>query len=384
VSKKEETSKVIKKNLCLSAIALACAAGAHAQSSVTMFGIVDVNVQHFKAEGVGHVNAVGNGGLSTSRIGFRGIEDLGGGLYAGFWLESSINPDNGSGRTTNTNNQANGTTGGGGLTFDRNAYVSLGGGWGELRLGHDFVPTHYNSIYFDPFNANGVARAGNFTFSAAGNGSLPTSITASNSVSYWLPKGLGGLYGMAMYASGENPSGAANSDDGKVMGARLGWTSGKFDVAAAFTKSDFVPGPAIGGLRHANVGASWDVGFARFFALYNRVKVDITGGTVEKDAWELGAHIPVAPVGRIRMSYAHLNDRSSANLLNANGSQRASNDANLWGIGYVHDLSKRTALYGTYAHLSNDGQATYAVSGGLAPLPGRTSTGLELGVRHSF
>nr|WP_283254328.1 porin [Ramlibacter paludis] len=378
----------MKRNLTLSALALACAAGAHAQSSVTMFGIVDVNLQWFKADKDRHGFAVGNGGLSTSRIGFRGTEDLGGGLYAGFWLEASLNPDNGTGRTTNTNNQVSGAgianAGSAGIVFDRNSYVALGGNWGEVRLGHDFVPTHYNSIYFDPFNANGVARAGNFTFSAAGTGSLPTSITASNSVSYWLPKGLGGFYGMAMYATGENPSGAANSDDGKVLGARVGWTNGKFDVAGAFTKSDFVPGPAIGELRHANVGASYNFGFARFFALYNRVRVGITGGEVNKDAWEVGAHVPVGPVGRVRLTYAHLNDRSDASLLNANGSQRATNDASLWGIGYVHDLSKRTALYTTYAHISNKGQASYTVSGGLAAIPGGASSGLELGVRHSF
>jgi predicted porin len=380
--------KVMKRNLCLSAVALASAAGAHAQSSVTMWGIVDVNVQHFRAEGVGSLNAVGNGSLSTSQLGFRGIEDLGGGMKAGFWLEGSINPDNGTGRTSNTTNQASGTgpalAGSGGFLFDRRAYVSLGGNWGDVRLGHDFVPTHYNSISFDPFNANGVARAGNFTFSGAGNGSLFTAITASNSVSYWLPPNLGGFYGVAMYAVGENASNAANAGDGKLKSVRLGWAGGPFDIAGAVSHTDFVSTATVGDYTHANLGASYNAGFAKFFALYNRVKVDLTGGTVRKDTWEVGAHVPVGPQGRIRLTYARLNDGSAATLLNANGSQRAGNDANLWGVGYVHDLSKRTALYGTYAHLSNHGQGTYAVSGGPAPLAGRTSTGLEVGVRHAF
>jgi predicted porin len=375
---------VINRNLCLSAIALACAASAHAQSSVTLYGIVDVNVQRFDAEGVGKVTAIGNGSLSTSRIGFRGVEDLGGGLRAGFMLEGSINTDNGSGRTTNTNNQTTGTVGGGGWTFDRNAFVSLGGAWGDVRLGRDFVPTHYNSIYFDPFNANGVARAGNFTFSAAGNGSLPTSISASNTVSYWLPPKIGGVYGMVLYAAGENPDNAANSDDGNVLGGRLGWTNGKFDVAVAHTETDFTAGPAIGELSHSNAGASFNAGFARFFALYNRVKVEVSTGTVKKDSWEIGAHVPVGPVGRIRVSYAQLKDNSSASLLNANGSARSNNDASQWGVGYVHDLSKRTAIYGTYARIDNEGQATYTVTGGPAPVPGGASSGLEIGVRHSF
>lgn len=378
-----------KRNLALPALALACCAGAHAHSNVTLWGIVDVNVQRFRAEGVGMVTAVGNGSLSTSQIGFRGVEDLGGGLRAGFWLEGSINPDNGTGRTTNTNNQASGAgpaqAGSGAFLFDRRAYASLGSSsWGDVRLGHDFVPTHYNSISFDPFNANGVARAGNFTFSGAGNGPLFTAITASNSISYWLPPNLGGFYGVAMYATGENLSTAANADDGTLKSARLGWTNGTFDVAGAISHTDFVSTATVGDYTHANLGASYNATFAKFFALYNRVRVDLAGGTVRKDTWEIGAHVPVGRQGKIRVTYARLNDGSAATLLNANGSQRATNDASQWGVGYVHELSKRTALYGTYAHLSNHGQATYAVSAGPAPLAGRASSGLEAGVRHSF
>ena len=154
-------------------------------------------------------------------------------------LEGSLNPDNGTGRPTNTNNQSTGAgTAGGGLAFDRRAYVSLAGSWGELRLGHDFVPTHYNSISFDPFNANGVARAGNLTFAGAGLGSAPlfTAITASNSVSYWLPPNLGGFYGVAMVALGENASNTANSKDGNMKSVRIGYAQGAFDVAAALAQ----------------------------------------------------------------------------------------------------------------------------------------------------
>lgn len=377
-----------KRNLCLSAVALACAAGAHAQSSVTLWGIVDVNVQQFRGEGVGNVTAVGNGSLSTSQLGFRGSEDLGGGLRANFWLEGSLNPDNGTGRSTNVNNQVvtgpASRPGTDGLLFDRRSYVGLSGGWGEVRLGHDFLPTHYNSISFDPFNANGVARAGNFTFSAAGNGSLPTTITASNSISYWLPRDLGGFYGLAMYALGENPSGAANEDDGNLFAARVGWTNGKFDVAVAAQRTSFTAGPAVGDLAHANIGASYAFPWAKFFALYNQVEVDVAAGTVRKRAFEVGAHVPVTPIARIRVSYARLEDRSTSGLVNANGSARSENDASQFGVGFVYDLSKRTALYGTYARISNEGQGTYAVTGGLAPVAGGYSSGLEMGVRHTF
>ena len=132
------------------------------------------------------------------------------------------------------------------------------------------------------------------------------------------------------------------------------------------------------------MGAAWDLGIARLFALYNLSKIGIVGGDVKKHTLEVGAHIAVGQAGRLRLSYARLDDRSSSALTNTNGSQRNSNDASLWGIGYVHNLSKRTSLYGTYAHIANRGQAAYLVTGGVTPGPGRPSSGLELGMRHSF
>ena len=367
-----------------SALGLACGA-AQAQSSVTLFGVVDLGIQQTRAAGGGSVTALGNGGLATSRIGFRGTEDLGGGLRAGFWLEGSLNPDTGAGRATNTNNQPSGATTAGPLTFDRMSYVSLSHTqWGEVRLGRDFIPTHYNSIYFDPFNANGVARAGNLTFAGAGTGPLPTAIAGSNTLSYWLPGKLGGLYGMAMVGTGENLSNAPNSDDGNFAGLRLGYAAGAFDVAAAFTRSQFSSTAAIGNYTHANVGGTWDAGFAKFFALYNRVTVQLAAGSVRKNTAEIGAHIPAFEVGRIRLSYAYLDDRSDTGVRTPGGQARSGDDARQWGVGYVHNLSKRTALYGTYARISNRGEARYVVSGGAAPAAGRSSSGWELGVRHTF
>ncbi|QSI30378.1 porin [Variovorax sp. RKNM96] len=375
----------MKRLLMWSAIGLASSGAAHAQSSVTVFGVMDLGVQYTKGEGGGSVKALSNGGLSTSRIGFRGTEDLGGGLRAGFWLEGSLNPDLGTGRPSNSNNQTSGAGTAGPITFDRMSFVSLShDSLGEVRLGHDFIPTHYNSIYFDPFNANGVARAGNLTFAGAGTGPLPTAITGSNTVSYWLPAKLGGFYGMAMIGTGENDSTTPNRDDGNFGGARFGFASGAFDIAAAVTRSHFNATSTIGNYTHANIGGTWDAGFAKFFALYNKVTVKIAGGTVRKNTAEIGAHIPAFEVGRIRVSYAYLDDRSDESLRNANGMPRNRDDARQFGIGYVHNLSKRTALYGTYARLMNSGQARYVVSGGVAPAGGMRSSGWEFGVRHLF
>jgi predicted porin len=372
-----------KANLCLSIFALAAAGACHAQSSVKFSGIVDLDVQRMDATGKGHATQVGNSGLNTSRLIFSGTEDLGGGLYSGFWLEGGLNPDNGTGRANNSNNQPSGAVPASGFQFDRRSYVDLGGNWGELRVGRDFVFTQYTNIYYDAFNTNGVGRIGNFTYSTVTTAPLPTTITVANSFSYWTPHTLGGFYGNAMVGLGENPSNSPQKNDGRIYSVRAGYGRGPFDFSAAYSRTSYVPTTTIGNYRQANVGGSWDFKVAKLFALYNDTRVQLSTGAVRKDTWSVGVRIPVGP-GVVRASYARLNDRSAATLRNANGSLRSGNDASQYALGYIYNLSKRTALYGTYARISNRGQAAYLVAGGIAPAPGGHSSGLEFGLRHSF
>jgi len=110
----------------LALAALTFAAGAHAQSSVTLFGVVDASVVRMSSN-TNSVTGLSSGGQSSSRLGFRGVEDLGGGLKAGFWLEGGLNTDNGTAA---------------GFRFDRRSTVSIAGGFGEVRLGRDKSPAY--------------------------------------------------------------------------------------------------------------------------------------------------------------------------------------------------------------------------------------------------
>ncbi|MFT4243792.1 MAG: porin, partial [Acidovorax sp.] len=101
----------MKKSLVALA-ALAVVGAASAQSSVTLFGVVDATYAYGSGN-VSNKSQLTNSGYNSSRLGFRGVEDLGGGLSASFWLEAGVNNDNGSGATTSTNNQSTGSTGGG-------------------------------------------------------------------------------------------------------------------------------------------------------------------------------------------------------------------------------------------------------------------------------
>ena len=104
---------------------------ASAQSTVTLFGIVDTSVSGYRSQAQGvfgstfttSQTALTNSAYNSSRIGFKGTEDLGGGLLAGFWLEAGINSNDGSGVGSN-----------GGLQFNRRSTVSLESAFGEIRL----------------------------------------------------------------------------------------------------------------------------------------------------------------------------------------------------------------------------------------------------------
>src|SRR5450830_547499 len=115
----------MRTTLFASAVLCAFSGAAMAQSSVTLFGTMDLGVRHVD-NGDSSVTSVSSHGASTSKIGFRGEEDLGGGWGAGFWLEAQVDPDTG---------LTGGSNGTGLAFFNRRSTVSLSGPWGEVRLG---------------------------------------------------------------------------------------------------------------------------------------------------------------------------------------------------------------------------------------------------------
>ena len=362
----------MKKSLIALAV-LAAAGAASAQSSVTLFGVVDATL----AIGRGSLTdstQLTNSGYNSSRLGFRGTEDLGGGMSASFWLEAGLNNDNGQGAATNSNNQLVGAfnpatganapvrAGTQGLTFNRRSTVSLAGGWGELRLGRDYTPQFWNLTVFDPFGTNGVGTTQ--TLNAISG--MPTAVRASNSIGYFLPGNLGGFYGQVQYYLGENAeNGAVTEDDGRGMGVRLGFANGPFNVALAISRTDY----AAGDFKQNNLGGQWDFGMAKLIGHISRDEV----AGIDGKGWLLGALVPVG-AGEIRVAFS----RYSFDL-GAFGDSEAKKLA----IGYVHNLSKRTAVYTTYARVRNNDLAAFGLNGATTGL-GESSSGLDIGIRHSF
>lgn len=358
------------KRVVISSALLAASGLVLAQSSVTLFGVTDVSIQRGSGS-VASRTQLGSGGLNTSRLGFRGVEDLGGGMSASFWLESAIFPDNGAGGPSSTNNQPSGTPaslgGAQGLTFARRSTVSLSGGWGELRMGRDFSPQYLNRSAYDVFGTSGMGATQIHV------GSIAAQVNrVSNGVAYWLPSNLGGLYGTAAYYLGENASNApgGTSKDGTGVGARLGWRSGPFDVAVSHAVTKYATTATAGDITSTNIGALYNIGEFTVMGGYYRDKVDTIAGLSGRGAqfggsWRVG-------VGEVRAMLSKYKTTAAGNP-----------ETTKLALGYVHNLSKRTALYGTYARVRNSGGATTALNGAITAA-NQPSSGLELGVRHAF
>jgi predicted porin len=372
----------MKKSLIALAALGAFAGTAMAQSSVTMFGVVDLNVRYVNNDDTTY--SLGQDGMSSSRLGFRGVEDLGGGLKASFWLEAAIGPDTGRGSSS----FGNGTTtvqlpGGGSVTnensflFQRRSTISLSNQWGELRMGRDYTPQFWNWTAFDPFGTNGVGSATNLALETGNiggsGGAYGTLVRANNSVGYILPAGQfgPGLYGQVMVAAGENALG------NKMWGGRIGYKAGPFDVAAAYSDTDINDNISV---TNWNIAGAWDFGrFGKVSGFFSMIEADGFNNNPEQDNWYVGYAIPFGQAN-FKISWGQADGK---NFSSQNGTQ--DRGAKQWAIGADYNLSKRTAIYATYSGINNDSGSAFRVTAQSSVLSrGENSTGFEVGVRHSF
>ncbi|MDP2818889.1 MAG: porin [Polaromonas sp.] len=336
------------KHIATAAALLALAAGtASAQSSVTLFGVVDTNIRNVSNSGVASNTTLSNSGLSSGRFGFRGVEDLGGGLKAGFWLESDLNIDTG---TTNAN----------GKLFARRSTVSLMGNFGEVRLGRDLTPSGAHTYLYDPFGVIGLGGSANVARYAA----QTTFFRSDNAVSYFTPN-LSGFQGQIMVAPDE--SGVNNVN--RYSGTRLSYAAGPVSVSGSYGTTNVVGGK----FTTSGIAGSYNFGVATLMGHYYSDRLL----TLKENRFLLGVTVPLG-AHQIRASYLRSDATGGTAAYNAS-------DANMLALGYVHNLSKRTALYATTSRISNKGGATFALAGGTPGITaGGTSSGYEFGMRHNF
>lgn len=365
---------------CLAVLSV-CAAGVHAQapavaaSNVSLYGVIDASVEH-----VSKVGAAGTGltrmpsitGTVPSRIGFRGTEDLGGGLRAAFTLEQGFAP-------------GSGVLGQGGRVFGRQAHVGVAGSWGSVTLGRQYTMLFWSVLDSDVLGPN--------IYSAGSLDSYIPNARADKSLGYrgtFNGVTVGATYSLGRDAVNAGPSPAGTNCPGELAGdtkACREWSALlKYDQpawGAALAIDEITGGPAaFAGLTSSALNDTRVVlnGYARFgdakvgAGLIRRTN-DGSVATPKSDLLYLGVTYNLSPVVVLDAEYFRLKFKNSANR------------ASMLAARATYSLSRRTALYATMGSISNDGSLAVSVSSGApgsAPVAGGSQTGVALGVRHSF
>lgn len=353
--------------LCCAMIATGAAAQdrAPAPSSVTLFGIVDACVVSHKSATGASLQVNGGGCFYGSRIGFRGNEDLGGGLRAYFHLEGGFSADSGQ-------------FGQGGRIFGRKSIVGISGNWGALEAGREYAPAFYILSATDPMQL-GVGSATATVWS----GSPGTAVgRTDNSINYNSPS-FGGVTARVQIAPGEQTAPAA---------ARGGDTTG---LNLMYRDKQLVVGLAHASVRNAAANANDKA--TTVAAKYDFGAFSVAG-IVQSGAWAgtraTAASSPTAMfsrdyrsyvvggsfnagTGSVSMSYKKYDDRTASNF-----------DATILSAIYIHPLSKRTRLYAGVTRLKNVRGSSYGAADGngtyTGTAPGGSSRSIDLGITHFF
>jgi predicted porin len=305
---------------------------ASAQSSVTLYGLLDLSVGSFQAPGGKADNAVSSGNMSTSYIGFKGTEDLGGGLSAGFTLESFLRADTGEAARFN-----------GDVFWARAANVSLSStSLGSVAVGRVTPALFVQTLIFNAFGDS-------FGFSPSirhyyTSGTVSGDSGWSDSVKYASPN-IGGLSFTLQAAAGEG-NGGHNTGVGAL------YFAGPLALGAVWQEAR--KGSAVADTTTWQIAGSYDFSAVKLFCQLGQVDDDTSGKKF--DIAGLGLAAPIG-AGKLLLQYGQIAPDTGA-------------DRTTVSLGYDHSLSKRTDVYAVYMSDKIEGLAT-----------GNT---FAVGIKHKF
>jgi predicted porin len=356
------------------AAALVAPAAVMAQSTVVLYGLVDVGYQNVsKYQGTAtNKSGFGNSGARSSRLGARATEDLGGGLSARAVIEFDVAGDTGQ-------EGANGMTG-------RQTFVSLDSkSWGELSLGRQLTHSFGNVAM-----AEGIAGANSFQSFYT----MEDQVTrASNYLKYSSPLIGGGFTAGAGWAPGEDPT-AGNKGNRNYFDWHVRWEQGPFGiglsqaqfknnttgaaVAAVIAAPGVFPvGAQAAGLdmkeKDTSLAGYYKFSGFRIYAVHSR---STQGGTGAAEKFRLNGIRGEMDIGKgiLALSFAQRKNKLVAD-----------SDSSFVGIGYYHQMTTRTQFYATYARIKNETGAALGLNGQWAPQAASFDPrGLQIGMGHSF
>lgn len=346
----------MKKSLIAMAV-LAASGVASAQSTVTLYGLVDAYVGTLKTNnlrqtGVNLANPAGGsgGGFNTSRFGFKGSEDLGGGLKANFVLEGGFDPSTGA-----ANSYTSPFTGAtSSATFGRQSWVGLSGGFGEVKLGKMWTP-------YDEVKGSGAAAFDANIFAPAANVWVSNNYQdrPGNSIYYSTPN-FGGISAAASYSFGENKT--ATQDAGKIISVNLQYAGGPIAAAVAYqTEKEGGLLAANTTLKFAQVNASYDFRAVKLLAAYGNVK----DGSDKANEFQIGVDVPLGSALTVSGGVA----ASKTKFAVGPEAKRTG-----FGLAAKYSVSKRTFLY----------TGLQAAKKKVAGLPDGKVDTFAVGVQHKF
>ncbi|QFZ83231.1 porin [Variovorax paradoxus] len=352
------------KKTATAGLALAASTLALAQSTVTVYGTVDLYVAHAKS-GAASSTRLEDGGQTASRIGFRGTEDLGGGLGAHFTLESGFAPDTG-----------NGTLPGPAMSFSRQSFVGFSAPWGQIDAGRMYTPMFYALFKADPYGLNSVFSPINLVAATdAQTGITPFAARASNMVRYRTPASMEFFADLA-YAPGE--SSALSHQSGNVYGGNVGWARKPYYIAYAFQR-------ARSGSAAAPVASP---ATTTYQALTGSYELPSIGLQLYASYVRNASSLPNVPTAKLVNLGATYNVTPTSNLIFGATQRKVAESERsqlAWTLGYDYYLSKRTVVYARWLRLLN----RHGASASLGTIPVIAHSGndvrvLATGIRHNF
>lgn len=352
----------MQKKIIALAVAGLVSGAAFAQSNVTVYGVADMYYAYSSADSANQDSShhINSGGLSGSRIGFKGTEDLGNGLKALFVLEYGLQADNK-------------TTGVGSGAATRQSFIGLTGSFGTVvagaaqTTGYDFAcaagPIGGSAL--DVYHAVGARNL----LSCGHDG------RASNAVAYISPtfSGLTFAYNHARVTEGVNRAAvAATDDDAYANLASASYANGPLSAGLIWSKISMSNTAGGDDVTEWGLRGAYDFGVAKLFGSYQNMDTGVARGSDQDDSkWQVSVTVPVGAAGTVALQYAD-------NNMDANNA-----DSKGWTLAYLHAMSKRTTAYAGYSRISNDDGA--AKNFGLGtPLAGDNASVLAVGMRHTF
>ena len=326
-----------------------------AQSSVTVYGTLDAGVGYTNgANAKGTDTSLQSGQEQYSRFGFKGSEDLGGGLKALFVLEQAISINNGTTLDT-TPGQTTANS-----SFSSQAYVGLGGDFGTVKLGRQFTPLYeaYGSI--DPFKNGFAANINTFFGTDATNTSNYERM--SNAVNYSTPDNSTGLKATVAYGFGGV---AGDTSAQSQVGASLSYLNGPLTIAYAYHQANNDTITAKGETFKTNfIGAAYDFGVVKLHAAFDQNQQT---SAFKTNDYLVGLTVPFG-ANTVFADYTRKNNKVASQT-----------DADQYAIGYTYSLSKRTNLYTAYSYVKNQNLSLINTE-----VAGNAVSTLQIGLNHSF